>query len=150
MLTLSRSKGIRHRELGVDKNLTNSKFLIPNPQTGFTLLEVLVAVAILGSALAVLLGAVNKNLILASQSKNLAVAGMLAQKKITEVELEGFPEIREEEGEFEEAPGFKWFLSVRPLDIPELGIQIRVVRLLITWNEGEKDFEVTLAMSDFK
>jgi len=117
---------------------------------GFTLLEVLVAVVILGTALAVLLAAVNRNLVLASKSKNLTIAGILAQKKITEVELEGFPEIREQQGEFEEAPGFKWFLSVRPFEISQLGTEIRVIRLLITWDEGEEDFEVTLAVADLE
>ena len=117
---------------------------------GFTLLEVLVAVVILGTALAVLLAAVNRNLVLASKSKNLTIAGILAQKKITEVELEGFPEIREQQGEFEEAPGFDWFLSVRPFEISQLGTEIRVVRLLITWDEGEEDFEVTLAVADLE
>lgn len=117
---------------------------------GFTLLEVLVAVVILGTALAVLLGSVNKNLILASQSKSLTIAGILAQRKLTEIELEGFPEVREEQGQFEESPGFNWFLSVRPLDIRELGVSIRVVRLIITWDEGKEDFEVTIAVSDFK
>jgi len=117
---------------------------------GFTLLEVLVAVVILGTALAVLLGSVNKNLILASQSKSLTIAGILAQKKLTEIELEGFPEIREEQGEFEEAPGFNWVLSIRPFDVREVGTTIRVVNLLITWDEGKEDFEVTMALSDFR
>jgi len=121
------------------------------PETeGFTLIEVLVAVIILGTALAVLLGSVNKNLILASQSKSQTIAGILAQQKLSEIELEGFPQVREEQGVFEEAPGFNWFLSVKPFDIRELGTPIRVVRLLITWDGGEKDFEVTLAVSDFK
>ncbi len=117
---------------------------------GFTLIEVLVAVIILGTALAVLLGSVNKNLILAFQSKSQTIAGILAQQKLSEIELEGFPQIREEQGVFEEAPGFNWFLSVRPFDIRELGTSIRVVRLLITWDEGKEDFEVTLAVSDFR
>ena len=157
ILTFLRSRGIgnwepgiRNWELGIGKNLANFKFLIPNSQPGFTLLEVLVAVAILGAALAVLLGAVNKDLILASQSKNLVVASALAQRKLSEIELEGFPEEGEKEGEFAEAPGFKWFVSVTPLGLPGLDTEIRVVRLLITWDEGKKDFEVTLAMSNLK
>lgn len=117
---------------------------------GFTLLEVLVAVVILGTALAVLLAAVNRNLILASKSKNLTIAGILAQKKLTEIELEGFPEIRDEQGAFEEAAEFDWFLSVRPFEISQLGTEIRVVRLLITWDEGQEDFEITLALSDLQ
>jgi type II secretion system protein I len=128
------------------------KSAIQNPKSeirGFTLLEVLIAVAILGSAFAVILGTVNRNLILASDSKNLTIAEELIQTKITEIELEGFPESREEEGEFEEAPGFKWFLSIKPVTIPVLG-EIRTVRLLITWDDGRKDLEVTLAMSELK
>src|SRR3990172_8569998 len=84
---------------------------------GFTLLEVLVAVAILCAALAVLLGAVNKDLILASQSKNLVIASALAQRKLSEIELGGFPEEGEREGEFTEPPGFKYYSSVTPLGI---------------------------------
>jgi len=117
---------------------------------GFTLLEVLVAVAILGSALAVLLSAVNRNLIIASDSKNLAIAGMLAQKKLSEIELEGFPEPRREQGEFEEAPGFTWQLSVIPINIRQLGIEIRAIHLVVMWDEGKKDFEITMAMSDIR
>jgi type II secretory pathway pseudopilin PulG len=118
--------------------------------SGFLLLEVLVAVTILGSALAVLLGSVNRNLILTSQSKDLVIAETLAQGKLTEIELEGFPEVRQEQGEFTEAPGFKWFLFITPLSIPGLNVETRAVRLLITWDEGKKEFELTLAMSNFK
>jgi general secretion pathway protein I len=122
----------------------------PKAPLGFTLLEVLVAVAILGSALAVLLSAVNRNLIIASDSKNLAIAGMLAQKKLSEIELEGFPEPRREQGEFEEAPGFTWQLSVIPINIRQLGIEIRAIHLVVMWDEGKKDFEITMAMSDIR
>lgn len=117
---------------------------------GFTLLEVLVAVAILGAGLAVLLGAVNRNLIMASQSKNLAIAGLLAQRRLAEIELEGYPEIREEAGQFEEAPEFKWFLSVMPYEISNLDTKIRIVILRITWDDGKKDFQVSMALSDYR
>lgn len=117
---------------------------------GFTLLEVLIAVAILGSAFAVILGAVNRSLILASDSKNLAIAQALVQTKMSEIELEGFPKPREEKGEFAEAPGFKWSLSIKPLKVTGLDTEIRVVNLVVSWDEGRRDFEVTLGMSDFK
>lgn len=116
---------------------------------GFTLLEVLVAVAILGAGLTVLLGAVNRNLIMASQSKNLSIAGLLAQRKLAEVELEGYPEIRQEQGQFEEAPEFKWFLTVVPYNIANLDTEIRIVILRITWDDGKKDFQVSMAFSDY-
>ncbi|NIT14395.1 MAG: prepilin-type N-terminal cleavage/methylation domain-containing protein [Candidatus Dadabacteria bacterium] len=120
------------------------------PSSGFTLLEVLVAVVIMGSTLAVLLGAVNRNLVLASDSKNLSIARMLAQNKISEIELEGYPSNKEEEGEFEDFPGFKWYLTVVPLSIAALETDLKIVRLLVTWDNDEHDFEITLAMSDHK
>lgn len=115
---------------------------------GFTLLEVIIAVAIVGSTLAILLGAVNKNLVLASQSKNLSISSFLAQKKMGEIEIEGYPEIGTEEGVFEEAPDFRWYLSVQPYNIEQLGAEIRIVILTITWNEGNNEFTVATAVSD--
>jgi type II secretion system protein I len=116
---------------------------------GFTLLEVLVAVAILGAGLTVLLGAVNRNLIMASQSKNLSIAGLLAQRKMAEVELEGYPEIKQEQGQFEEAPEFNWYLTIVPYQIANLDTEIRIVILRITWDDGKKDFQVSMALSDY-
>ncbi len=117
---------------------------------GFTLLEVIIAVAIIGSSLAILLGAVNKNLLMASQSKNITIASFLAQKKLGEIEIIGLPDIGNQQGVFEEAPDFSWYLSVQPYNIEQLGADIRIVILTITWDEGNKEFTVGTAMSDYK
>lgn len=129
-----------------DKSFQNA---VLNDKSGFTLLEVLVAVVILGSTLAVLLGAVNRNLVLASDSKNISIARMLAQNKISEIELDGYPSNKNEEGEFEDFPRFKWYLSVVPLNISSLETDIKIVKLLVTWDNDQQDFEITLAMSDY-
>jgi general secretion pathway protein I len=121
---------------------------VPTRTAGFTLLEVIIAVAIIGSSLAILLGAVNKNLVLASQSKNLSIASFLAQRKLGEVEIEGFPELGNQEGVFEEQPEFRWFLSVQPYNIEQLGTEIRIVILTVSWDEGNKEFTVATAISD--
>ena len=118
--------------------------------SGFSLLEVIIAVAILGASLAILLGAVNKNLVLASRSKNLTIASSLAQQKMGEIELAGYPEEGEDQGVFEESPGFNWYLRVLPYDIEQLGTEIRVVILTITWDEGQKEFTVATAISNYK
>jgi len=119
-------------------------------QRGFTLLEVLIAVAIMSASLAILLGSVNRNLVLASQSKNQSIASALAQQKISEIELEGYPQVGEEQGTFDEFPGFKWYLRVLPYDIEQLGIEIRIVILDIAWDEGNKVFTVATAISNYK
>jgi len=117
-------------------------------KAGFTLLEVIIAVAIIGSSLAILLGAVNKNLVLASQSKNITIASFLAQRKMVEIEVEGFPEIGNQEGSFEELPEFRWYLSVQPYNIEQLGTEIRIVILTVSWDEGQREFTVATAISD--
>ena len=117
---------------------------------GFTLLEVIVAVAIMGASLAILLGAVNRNLVLASQSKNQSIAYTLAQQKLAEIEMQGYPEVGQEQGVFEEYPGFNWYVNVLPYDIEQLGTEIRIVMVDIAWDEGNQVFKVATAISNYK
>ena len=111
-------------------------------QKGFTLLEVIIAVAIMGASLAILLGAVNRNLVMASQSKNQSIAYALAQQKIGEIEMQGYPQVGQEQGTFEEFPGFDWYVNVLPYDIEQLGTEIRIVMVDIAWDEGNQVFKV--------
>jgi len=126
------------------------KFISPKKNgNGFTLLEVLVAVAILGGTLAILLSAVNRNLILASDSKNSTIAAYLAQRLVAGIELEGYPDVRTEEGEFQDYPGFGWRISIEPFEISQLDTEIRLVQVQILWDEGTKNFDVWYAVSSF-
>ena len=119
-------------------------------QKGFTLLEVIIAVAIMGASLAILLGAVNRNLVMASQSKNQSIAYALAQQKIGEIEMQGYPQVGQEQGTFEEFPGFNWYVNVLPYDIEQLGTEIRIVMVDIAWDEGNQVFKVATAISNYK
>lgn len=117
-------------------------------EKGFTLLEVVISVAIIGVALMILLSAVNRNLDIAAKSRDAQIAALLAQQMLTDIELEGFPDVREEEGEFADYPGFSWFLSVLPYNLSLVETNIRIVRVLIVWNDGDDEFEVSTAMSN--
>ncbi|MCC6215114.1 MAG: prepilin-type N-terminal cleavage/methylation domain-containing protein [Polyangiaceae bacterium] len=70
---------------------------VPGAQRGFTLLEVLVAVSILGLALTVILSSQVGLFTSAQHAGNLGIAGGLARCKMTEVELEllqtGYPAV---------------------------------------------------------
>jgi len=117
---------------------------------GFTLLEVIIAVAIMGASMAILLGSVNRNLVVASKSKNQSIAYSLAQQKLGEIELEGYPQVGLDQGTFEEFPGFNWYVNVLPYDIEQLGTEIRIVMVDIAWDEGNQVFKVATAISNYK
>ena len=84
-------------------------------RSGFTLLEVLVSLAILATAFAAVLR-------LHSDSMNMVIAGRvhtkaleLAQYKMTEIELAGIQNVDLLSGDFaEQAPDYRWELQVEP------------------------------------
>ena len=115
---------------------------------GFTLLEVVISVAIIGVALMMLLSAVNRNIDIAGKSRDAQIAALLAQQMLTDIELEGFPAVREEEGMFKNYQGFSWYLSVLPYNLSLVESDIRIVRVLIVWNDGDDEFEVSTAISN--
>ncbi|MFN7951954.1 MAG: prepilin-type N-terminal cleavage/methylation domain-containing protein [bacterium] len=113
---------------------------------GFTLLEVLIAVALLGIALIPLLGGMNVSLNLAYSAKMKTIATLLARERMTRVELAGFPELGDTEGDFgENAAAFAWRQSVVE---PPPGLDastVREVRLWVVWKEGSavRDYQLT-------
>ena len=70
---------------------------------GFTLLEVLISLAIIAIVLITCLRAQNQSIRLYQLSRDLTIATILARQKMGEIELAGFPELGEEEREFEDA-----------------------------------------------
>lgn len=123
------------------KKISNSNEL------GFTLLEVIVAVGLIGLSLSIILGIVNRDIDMAAKARNAQIASNLAQNIITEIELEGYPGVGEDSGNFEEEEGFEYFVTVSPYNLSQLKTDIRIIRVLITWDEGNEDFEIWRAIS---
>ena len=67
---------------------------------GFTLLEVLVAVAVLGVAVVTLLGLQARNMKLAADTRDLTVAGLLATSLAAKTKSGAFPESGTIDGKF--------------------------------------------------
>lgn len=95
-------------------------------QRGFTLLEVLIALAILASALTILLGTMANSGQQALFSNELTTVSLLARTKMVDIEYElmeeGFSEGEQSySGDFadEGRPDIKWEATVRPVEIPE-------------------------------
>jgi len=117
-------------------------------QGGFTLLEVLLAIALLAIALPVLLGLRNFDLELHARADELTQATMLAQEKLMETELLGVYPVGEVSGDFQGAPPgvqaqmpvdraskYRWKRTVTttPLEL------IREVRVQVSWLRGTTD-----------
>ncbi len=96
--------------------------LRPRPQDGFTLLELLVAVAILAIAMGALLSGFATYAAQAGYLRERTVATWVAHNRLTEVLLEqGWPATGSREGETEMAGvDWKWRLTVRATDDPDL------------------------------
>lgn len=124
-------------------------------ESGFTLLEVLLAVALLAIALPILLGLRNFDLDLQSRAADLTTATFLAQEKLLEAELSGVYPLGESSGDFQgialglpkttsvsdRAPGYRWKRLVLPTPL-EL---IREVRIQVMWPRGNAEESVEVS-----
>jgi general secretion pathway protein I len=95
-------------------------------QDGFTLLEVLIAVAVLGIALLSLLALEHQDLQSVIRGQEISRAAMLAQALMAQAELERFPPLGATGGNFDQMyagqyPNFRWTRSVEPSTVfPDL------------------------------
>ncbi len=90
---------------------------------GFTLLEVMIAVAIIAIALVTLLGAQSQSVSIASSAKFDTMASMLAQWKMSDLLLQDYGDLSDDEGNFgEDYSQFSWKLTVIELSESETGL----------------------------
>jgi len=122
---------------------------------GFTLLEVLLAIALLAIALPVLLGLRNFDLDLQGRAAELTAATLLAQEKLLEIELAGQYPVGEIVGEFSPLPlgsqtalqavpravGYRWKRTITPTPLEF----VREVRIKISWPRGEQEESVEVS-----
>ncbi len=91
---------------------------------GFTLLEVLVASAVLAVAMVSLLGLHARNIRLAADTQELTEAGLLAERLATTTETGNFPNTGttrgETAGDDDSAPRFSWTREVAETSLPGL------------------------------
>ena len=118
-------------------------------ERGFILLDVLLALAILGIALPVLLALGNRDVELLGYARALTTATLLAQEKLVETEIMGFPPVGEQTGDFQNPPpglsmdavtqdrwgGFRWTRSVEPTPLEV----VREVRVRVSWLRGQTE-----------
>ena len=115
---------------------------------GFTLLEVMVAVAILGMVLVTLLGVKNRSMQDVMIADHITTATLLAKRKMNEsLVTAGTRTVmeKEDEGEFpeEEYKEYTWKQSISQLQ-PMENVRVTEVRVAVLWKEGERQEMVEL------
>jgi general secretion pathway protein I len=115
----------------------------PPAQQGFTLLEMMIALAILSVSYIALMQTQGASIHLGTYGRQISVATFLAQSKIEEIEedlyREGFPDMdKSEEGDFDEQgyPHFKFTVDINKIDLP---IGQALTGMMSKMNGGEKD-----------
>jgi len=122
-------------------------------RAGFTLLEVMVSVTIIGIALVTLIGSQSQSISIATASRFETTASLLAGQKMTELALGSFDDLQSDEGDFdEEFSDYHWQVEIRDLGEDDTGIKggddlLKAVNLTITSDlEADERFVVRRIM----
>ena len=107
---------------------------------GFTLLEVMVALAILATALVILLSHQAASISLGNEARVLTKATLIAQERMAELMARRDLRVGEETGEVEDIPPFRWRTTVTEAEREGM-LRLRVV---VDWKEGERGRKVEL------
>ncbi|MGD0946919.1 MAG: type II secretion system minor pseudopilin GspI [Candidatus Binatia bacterium] len=103
---------------------------------GFTLLEVMVALAIVAFAVVGLLGLHGRNIQIIARDQNLTRATLLARELISQIQFQvmtkGLQDLGDSQGTFEGYPGYRWERQLMPTGLDEM----REVVVRVIWDEA--------------
>ena len=104
---------------------------------GFTLLEVMVAVALIAIALTTLLSSQSQSVYFANSAKFETMAALLAQSKMSEIELRQKDTLGDDSGDFgDDYPGYAWEVTLSDVSIGEvfdLSDYLKQIDLTVNW-----------------
>ncbi len=111
------------------------------PDSGFTLLEIMVALSIIAIVLVSVYKMQAQSISMIYASKFYATAPLLAQLKIAEVEIENPGEQTDDSGDFgDEFPGYKWNVIINDIESESLGNMaenLKQIKVNISFNTDE-------------
>lgn len=121
---------------------------IARSDRAFTLLEVMVAVAIIAVALVTLFGSQSRSLSYATEAQFNIIAPMLASLKLAEVER-GIVAISDDEGDFgEDYSGYSWKMEVEEAELEletpvEMKNPLQKIALTVLWSGSPFSYTLT-------
>jgi len=117
--------------------------LVGKSASGFTLLEVMVALSIISIVLVSLLISQSLGVSLQDETKFNTTAALLAQKKISEIESEKDYDLAADSGDFgDDFPNYFWELNVQDVSFPgaeEFTKYLKQIDLNIYRGESKRD-----------
>ncbi len=122
------------------------KYAMRKEKDGFTLVEILVTLTILAAALPALLQAFTTATRNQALSDNSTTALYLLKFRMAEIEMEGYPDVGQESGEFGENTRYLWRSVVEDIESEEVE-NIRQVTVTVRWQH--KNRERSMSMSTF-
>jgi general secretion pathway protein I len=114
-------------------------------QKGFTLLEIMIAVAIIAIALTALLGSQSQSVYFANSAKFETMATLLAQSKMSELVLEDSFSLSSNNGDFgDDFPGYAWEAKVSDIVIEGIDVSdyLKQIDLVVTWGVHRYDLRL--------
>jgi len=109
---------------------------LPRLPAGFTLLEVMVALAIIAFAVVGLLGLHARNIKIVARDQNLTRATLLARELISQIQFQvtsnGLRDLGDDQGTFDGYPGYRWERRVLSTGLDEM----REVVIRVIWDES--------------
>ncbi|MCW5198190.1 prepilin-type N-terminal cleavage/methylation domain-containing protein [Desulfobulbus sp. F4] len=132
-------------------NAARSSYL--TRETAFTLLEVMVAVAVIAMSFTALLASQSRSLSVAALARFEAVASLLAKQKLAELEAGGFENLNSGSGEFaDDFSEYRWQAEVKELAEDETGIKgsegmLKLIELTVKREEKESVEVRTVVMA---
>jgi len=100
-------------------NILDFRLHLNHAKAGFTLLEVMVAMAIVAIALTAVLGSQAQSVSMAGEARFNTTGPLLAQMKMAEIEMKKSEDLTSDSGDFgEDFPGYCWDMTVRDFVLP--------------------------------
>ena len=122
------------------------KHSISGEKNGFTLVEILVTLAILGAVLPALLHAFASAARTQGLSDNTTTALYLLKFRMAEIEMAGYPDVGNDMGEFGNNTRYRWSSLVEDIESEEVE-NVRRVQVTVTWQHRNR--ERSMSMSTF-
>ncbi len=121
---------------------------IQHPDTGFTLLEVLIAMAIMAIVLVSVYRLHSQTLSMTTANRFYTQAPLLAQSKMAQLEAMSSDAVSGESGDFgDKFPGYGWSISTEDVSSEILGEaaeDLKRIDVTVTLNENEYEYTIRL------